>query len=60
MRKRDIFIVAGAMGLAIALTAWALLTAVVETGSWGLSYRTEGQPPSGPLDRQARAELGAV
>ena len=60
MRKRDIFIVAGAMGLAIALTAWALLTAVVETGSWGLSYRTEGQPPSGPLDRQALADLGAV
>ena len=60
MRKRDIAIVAGAMGLAIVLTVWVLLTAVVETGSWGLSFRTEGQPPSGPLDRQRLAELGAA
>ena len=33
MRRRDIMIVAGAMALAIVLTAWVLLTAVVETGS---------------------------
>ena len=60
MRRRDIVIIAGAMVLAVVLTLWVMLTAVVETGSWGLSYRTQGQAPAGPLSRQALEELGAA
>jgi peptidoglycan-N-acetylmuramic acid deacetylase len=40
-----------------------MLTETVETGSWGLSFRTEGQPPVGPansavLSRYDAAYLG--
>ena len=60
MRRRDIWIVAGAMLLALGLTAWVLLQAVVETGSWGLSFQTEGQPPAGPVDTGKLRDLGAA
>ena len=60
MRRRDIWIIIGAMLLALGLTAWVLVGAVVETGSWGLSFRTEGQPPEGPLDAGKLRDLGAA
>ena len=48
MRKRDII-----MGICVlVLTAvgiiWVFFGETVETGSWGLSFRTEGSPPIGP------------
>ena len=60
MRKRDIFIIAGALTAALVLGAAVLAGAVVETGSWGLHFQTEGAPPSGPLSAGKLAEYGAA
>lgn len=47
MRKRDYVILLCAIAAAAA-GAWAVLRAsVLETGSWGLSFREAGQPPLG-------------
>ena len=48
MRKRDLFILIGALCAALGMGLYIMLGQVLETGSWGLSYRTEGQPPEGP------------
>lgn len=50
MRKRDIYLLAGVVVVAIFLGLGIFLTETVETGSWGLSFRTEGQPPIGPAN----------
>ena len=60
MRRRDILILAGAMILALGLAGWVLASAVVETGSWGLSFQEQGQTPAGPLSKDALENLGAV
>ena len=60
MRRRDILILAGALILALGLGAWVLAGAVVETGSWGLHFQSEGQVPEGPLNQQALENLGAA
>ena len=60
MRRRDIWIVAGAMLLALGLTVWVLAQAVVETGSWGLSFQAEDQAPAGPVDAGKLRDLGAA
>ena len=48
MRKRDLYILAGVVVLAICLGVGIFLSESVETGSWGLSFRSSGQPPIGP------------
>ena len=63
MRKRDLWILGGVMALAICLGIGIFLSETVETGSWGLSFRTEGQSPVGPansalLSRYDAAYLG--
>ena len=60
MRRRDLIIALGAVLLAIVLGAAVLRGAVVETGSWGLSYPTEGAAPEGPLSGDALKALGAA
>ena len=60
MRRRDIAIAIGAVLLALILGAGILRDAVVETGSWGLSYQTEGAAPAGPLDGASLQKLGAA
>ena len=50
MRKRDIYLIMGVMAMAICLGIGILLSETVETASWGLSFRTEGQPPIGPAN----------
>ena len=60
MRRRDILIALGAVLLAVILGAAVLRGAVVETGSWGLSYPTEGAAPEGPLGVEALQQLGAA
>ena len=47
MRKRDLTILWIAILLAIVLTVSVFSHQVLETGSWGLSFRTEGAPPVG-------------
>ncbi len=54
MKRRDIFILIGALGLALGMGLYLMLSQVLPTASWGLSYRTPGQPPQGPA---AEADL---
>ena len=60
MFKRDIFILAGVVALAIALTIGIFAAESVETGSWGLSFRTEGATPIGPASGQILAKYDAA
>ena len=56
MRKRDIWIGAGAVVLAILLSVISIWPKAIPTGAWGLSYPSPGQPPSGPAgDRQLQS-----
>lgn len=48
MRKKDIWIAVGAVCAAMILGITQFWNLTVETGSWGLSFQTEGQPPTGP------------
>ena len=47
MRKRDICILLGALILAAAAAIGIFGASAMETGSWGLSFRTEGSAPIG-------------
>ena len=60
MRKRDIYILIGVMALAVVLGIGIFLADTVETGSWGLSFRTEGQPPVGPANSAVLARYDAA
>ena len=50
MRKKDLWIVAGALLGAAVLVVNLFVGGALETGSWGLSFRQEGQTPVGPAD----------
>ena len=60
MQKRDIFIIICAVILAVVLGFNLMLGEVVETGAWGLSYRTEGKPPEGPASAAQLSQYDAV
>ena len=47
MRKRDLFILAGAVCVAVGVAAMVFAGSVLPTGSWGLSFRSEGSAPIG-------------
>ncbi|MDO5401592.1 MAG: polysaccharide deacetylase family protein [Eubacteriales bacterium] len=47
MEKRDTLILAGILLLSLALGAAVMAGSVLETGSWGLSFRQEGAAPIG-------------
>ena len=53
MNKRDILIFCGAVLAAVILCLAQFWGGSVETGAWGLSFRTEGQPPVGSADAAA-------
>ncbi len=50
MRKRDIWILAAAMVCAAAAGLHLFWSSALQTGSWGLSFRQEGQAPVGNAD----------
>ena len=60
MFKRDIYILAGVVALAILLTIGIFSWEAVETGSWGLSFPTEGATPIGPASSQILASYDAA
>ena len=60
MRKRDIFLLIGALAVALALTFCILREEILETGSWGLSFRQEGTAPLGPAGVDALRALDAA
>lgn len=47
MKKKDIFILFGAICAALLLALTQFAGRDIETGAWGLSFRQEGQPPIG-------------
>ena len=51
MKKRDLWIFAGVILLAICLGVGVLQGEEVETGAWGLSFRTQGAAPMGPVNQ---------
>ena len=60
MRKRDIFIIFGAVLAAIFLSLGLILGQTMETGAWGLSFRTEGAAPIGPASQTQLAKFDAA
>ena len=49
MRRKDLFILFGAILAALVLTVSQFFFSAVPTGAWGLSFQTEGAAPSAPL-----------
>ena len=60
MRKRDLIILISALAAAVALSARIMAGAVLETGSWGLSFRTEGAAPLGHAGSEQLAKYDAA
>ena len=60
MQKRDILILTLALAAAVAVAGFVLTEAVLETGSWGLSFRQEGAPPLGPASSEQLARYDAA
>ena len=57
LRKRDIVLLLGALGLALILGLSVLLGSTLETGAWGLSFRQEGAPPIGSAGAEQLRKL---
>lgn len=47
MRKRDVVILVLAVAAAVVVAISVFASSAMQTGSWGLSFRQEGQPPIG-------------
>ena len=60
LRRRDIYLLLGAIGLALVLAAAILRSSALETGSWGLSFRQEGAPPIGSAGADQLRTLDAA
>ncbi len=60
MRKRDLVILFGAVVAAIVLVVSQVLASAIPTGSWGLSFRTEGQAPIGPAGADTLKKYNAA
>ena len=60
MRKRDLIILGSAVTAALVLTLHLLLGGALETGSWGLSFQTQGGAPMGPASAQTLAGFDAA
>ena len=63
MRKQDFGVLGLAVLMIVAMVLFPMMGDVIETGAWGLSFRTEGSPPIGPagsdeLRRYDAAYLG--
>ena len=60
MRKRDLIIAFGALAVALFLSVRIFSGGVLETGSWGLSFRSEQTPPVAPASPAQLAQYDAV
>ncbi len=60
MFKRDIYILAAVIALAIVLALGLFAGERVQTGSWGLSFGSEGTPPNAPEKAATLASLSAA
>ena len=55
MRRRDLVLIICAMAAVCALVISQFSHRTVETGAWGLSFRADNMPPSGPADSDTLA-----
>ena len=60
MQKRDLLILILALLTAVAVTVLVFHSSAVTTGSWGLSFQEEGQPPVGSAGVDQLKEFDAV
>ncbi len=60
MRKKDLWILVIALCSALVLAISQFAYSAVTTGSWGLSFRQEGQPPIGPAGADTLSKYDAV
>ena len=60
MRKRDIFLLLGAVVAIIAMVIAQFTTDAIETGAWGLSFRQENTAPIGPASSEELARFNAA
>ena len=60
MRKRDIIMGICVLVLTAVGVIWVFFGETVETGSWGLSFRTEGSPPIGPAGMDQLRQFDAA
>ena len=60
MRKRDLWILLGAVTAAVVLVLTQFAAAVVQTGAWGLSFRQEGAAPIGPASKASLEQYNAA
>ena len=60
MSKRDLGILCGVFALALVLGVGVFLGSVLETGSWGLSFRQDGAPPVGNAGKDQLAQYDAA
>ncbi|MBE6947657.1 MAG: delta-lactam-biosynthetic de-N-acetylase [Ruminococcaceae bacterium] len=60
MRKRDVFLIATAICLTLAVALHFWTRNVVETGAWGLSFRQGGDAPIGPASARELARYDGV
>ena len=60
MRKKDLWIIFGAVCAAVVLAMTQLFGGAIPTGAWGLSFQQEGQTPIGPASAAALAEYDAA
>ena len=60
MRKKDLWIAAGAVVVAVVLSFHLLIDATIPTASWGLSFRENGQTPTGPAGADVLARYDAA
>ena len=60
MRKRDLFILLLAIAAAILVAVTVFRSSVLQTGSWGLSFRQEGAAPIGNAGVDQRKQYDAA
>ncbi len=60
MRKRDLFLIFGAIVAVTFLVAAQFYHRVLPTAAWGLSFRAENTPPAGPADTKTLARYNAA
>ena len=60
MRKRDLYMLAGVVAIALALGVGIFLSETVETANWGLSFRAEGAAPVAPVGQNILRDYDAA
>jgi peptidoglycan-N-acetylmuramic acid deacetylase len=60
MRKKDLWVALGAVCAAAILSVTQFWGLSLETGAWGLSFKSEGQPPVGPAESKQLQQYDAA